>query len=93
MNVRKSIGYAYQTSATAVKLGRGATGCWIVQQSKQRKDGTWSAPYLAAQDSFDEHELEDMIATYREADGEPCPMFLRYGHAFILAAIAGRHHE
>lgn len=93
MNVRKSIGFAYPTSYTATKLGRGDTGCWIVAQSKQRKDGTWSAPYLAAQDSFGEHELGDLIATYRAAGGEPCPMFLAYGEPRILAAIAGRHHE
>jgi len=76
MKLRKSISYAYATSPTAKFLGHGKTGCYYVATSLLREDGTWSpATPVHNAEGFQRAEDADLIATYRETDGEPCPYF------------------
>ncbi len=74
--VRKSISYAYATSPTACELGHAKTGCYYVATSILREDGTWSpATPLHNADGFLRAEAADLISTYKETEGEPCPYF------------------
>ena len=91
MKLRKEISYAYSGSQNAQELGRARNGCWYVAQQCLRDDGCWSMSYIApgcGNEGFATPDDPDLIALYLKTNGEPCPMFLRYGNADALAAIA-----
>jgi hypothetical protein len=76
MKIRKSISYAYPTSATAELLGHGKTGCYYVASSIMREDGNWSlATPLHNAEGFPLADEPDLIASYKETEGEACPYF------------------
>jgi hypothetical protein len=88
MRTRKSIGYAYPSSPNAETLGMGKTGCWHLNVSVLREDGTWSPdsiPHNA--EGFAECDAPDLIAQLLEADGEFSPLFLSYCDTRILKAM------
>jgi|SRR6478736_498032 len=88
MKIRKSINYAYPTSPTAVALGCGPTGCHYLATSVFREGASWSPPEPAHNaEGFANPTDPDLLASYMEADGEPCPYFLRHGNAHTLRAL------
>lgn len=85
---RKAIAYAYPTSPAADFYGH-KDGCWYVSTSAQRQDGSWSPNHMLEQgEGFGQPDHPDLIALYRETDGEMCPYFKSHGNAKALAAIA-----
>lgn len=88
MKLRKAISYAYPGSPFAKELGCEKHGAYYVQQSILREDGTWSPPYIEqGHDGFSDPVDPDLIQLFQEADGEPCPMFVRHGNRGQLAAL------
>lgn len=92
MKLRKSISYAYPSSPNAESLGHGKTGCWYVAISTFREGASWS-PNTPAHNAegFGSPYDPDLLALYRDADGEPCPYFLRHGDSMALRALADYH--
>jgi hypothetical protein len=86
MKTRKSISFAYWSSPTAAKLGCAETGCFYVAVSVLRKDGNWS-PFSPAHNAegFDSPTHPDLLASFKETEGEICPLF-RYLRAHVGAA-------
>lgn len=78
MKQRKAIAYAYPTSAIA-DLHDQPRGCYYVQTSIQREDGSWSVgsdPVGA--DTFEHAGDPDLAALFAEVEGEVCPHFKRF---------------
>jgi hypothetical protein len=88
MKTRKSIGYAYPTSPNAETLGMGKTGCWHLNVSVLREDGTWSPDSLPHNaEGYATSDDPDLIAQFIETEGEICPMFKRYGLIKATSAL------
>lgn len=88
MKTRKSISYAYPSSPHAERLGCGKTGCHYVAVSVFRDGASWSPNEpLPNAEGFQNPTDPDLLASYMEADGEPCPYFLRHGNAHTLRAL------
>ncbi len=76
MKTRKSISFAYATSATAKLLDHEATGCYYIASAVLREDGNWShATPVHNAEGFTSAADPDLIWLYKETDGEPCPYF------------------
>lgn len=93
MKFRKAIAYAYPTSETAIRLGVRAQGGFYVQQFLRLENGEWSPAYIApgtGGEAFDRADDPDLIALYKETDGEPDPYFLQHGPEAALFAIQAR---
>ncbi len=90
MKIRKSISYAYATSPTARELGHGKTGCYYVATSILREDGNWSpASPVHNAEGFQNAGDADLIALYRETEGEPCPYFWNRTNAIAKEKLLG----
>lgn len=88
MKVFKSIAFAFPTSQAAAHLGFTKTGCYFVQsRTDDPESGQSSTVVPHDAEGFAAPDDPDLIALFREYDGEPCPMFLRYGPPGALAAL------
>jgi hypothetical protein len=85
MKHRKSIGYAFPTSACAKELGHGSTGCYFIQQETRLEDGTWSpadvwpGTHGEAAESLDAPHLIDLYFEIDAPIGPYCH-FMRNRH-------------
>ncbi len=73
MKLKKSIQYALPHSENAVLLGFPEEGCYYIEYTRSSV-----APCLQA-GGFKKSEIQDLVDSYNEADGEPSPANL-YPH-------------
>jgi hypothetical protein len=77
--ILKSIGYAYPTSNTAKRFGFESTGCHFIQYQCKNIEGSGHDVFFAdEQVGVFEHECDQLKASFDEAEGEICPMWLKY---------------
>lgn len=88
--VTKSISYAYPTSQNALELGMGDEGCFYVEQAFWNIDGSGQCSIEIAHncEGFSDKFDPDLIALYREYEGDICPDFKLYGDPRLLELIA-----
>ena len=73
MTLKKSIQFALPHSDNAALLGFAETGCYYIEYTRSE-----SSPCLQA-GGFKKSEIQDLVDSYNEADGEPAPANL-YQH-------------
>jgi hypothetical protein len=85
----KSIAFAYPTSPIATRLDCYSDGGWYVENRGTREDGSiWTdVAQGTGEEAFATCDDADLLALYRETEGAPDPMFLRYGPEKALAAL------
>ena len=76
MKTRKSIAYAYATSPRAIELGFENTGCYYIEYITTNEDSV----NISADKQVGGFETRepDLLASFNEADGEPCEMSAKY---------------
>ena len=89
MKTTKSISYAYPTSQMAEALGCAKAGCWYVQVTYHDIEGSGQSSTFAPHNAegFQSPDDKDLIAIFKETEGDICPYFLKYGNEKALNAI------
>lgn len=83
----KAIAYAFPTSQHAEDLGFAKTGCYFVQQTAEREDGSLVTFMPHDAEGFENGTDADLVALFHEYEGEPDWSFRAYGKPEILAAV------
>lgn len=79
MKTYKSIAYAYATSPMAKELGFYDDGCFYIQQRSMNEAGDWNTYAAHNAEGFKKAYEADLIAMFKETDGDIDWMFLRHG--------------
>lgn len=89
----KSIAFSYPGSHNAEKLGFGKTGCWHIEITKLDIEGSGQCATYMPHDAegFSAPDDPDLIALYRETQGEHSLSFVRYGNKRALKALGLFH--
>lgn len=85
----KSIAYAYPTSPMAKELGFYDDGCFYIQHRLMNIEGSDQCKTFAAHNAegFLKATNPDLIALFKETEGEVCPTFLRHGNMDALRLL------
>lgn len=93
--IRKAITYAYPHSANARKLGMSDTGAWHVELTYLNIENSGQSlnflPHNA--EGFYMPDDPDLIALFREYEGDLCPHFVRHGNTKALQALGIQKEE
>jgi len=81
--IKKAIAFAFPTSSLATEEGFGETGCYYIESMLCNIEGSGqcnSSPDY--QVGFFANITQDLLDSFDEADGLPCPLSLKYNAHF-----------
>jgi hypothetical protein len=92
MKITKEISFAFPTSKLAENLGFKETGCFhisLTYHNIENSDQSISfVPHNA--EGFLNPDDPDLIAIFKETEGETCRHFIKYGNGKALKALGYR---